>query len=228
MKCIIVDDETLSRKAVQRCVELTPFLELAGSYASAIEAKEALNTMEVDLIFLDVEMPEMTGIEFIQTFRDIPQIVMVTSKKEYAFEAFEYDVTDYLEKPVQYPRFLKAAEKAKRIFENLVSETKDQEHIFIKADQALVKVDLQEICYIEALGDYVRVYTAKTRYTVLSTMKAFEAKLSDKDFMRVHKSYIVRLDQIKQIEGNMIHLEKNTIPVSRTYKELLINRINLF
>ncbi|MEM9023593.1 MAG: LytTR family DNA-binding domain-containing protein [Bacteroidota bacterium] len=206
---------------------MTSFLNLVGIYASAIEAKEALDEKDVDLIFLDVEMPNMTGMEFIQTFRDIPQIILVTAKKEYAFEAFKYDVTDYISKPINYTRFLQAAEKAQRINENIVSEGDQDDTIFIKSDLALVKVSLSEVNYIEALGDYVRVITDAEKYTVLSTMKAFEAKLSDKNFLRVHKSYIVRLDKIKQIEGNMVNLGKKAIPVSRTYKDTLLQRINM-
>jgi len=225
LNCIIVDDEALSRKAVERCVELTGFLNLVGTYSNAMDAKMALGKKQVDLIFLDIVMPEMSGIEFVETFRDIPQIIMVTSKKEYAFEAFNYDVTDYISKPIEYPRFLKAVEKAVKIHETHAAQNSEDEYIFIKSDLALNKVAMADINWIEALGDYVRVITSEQKYTVLSTMKAFESKLRPHDFLRIHKSYIANLSKISKIDGNSVFIDGKTIPVSRTYKELLLSKV---
>ena len=230
LNCIIVDDENLSRKAVERCVNLTGFLNLIGVYSNAIEAKEGLKEKKVDLIFLDINMPEMSGLEFIQTFRDVPQIIVVSSHKEFAFEAFRFDVTDYISKPVDYARFLKAAEKAQKVHESIDQKENDgngSDFIFVKSDFALHKLNLKDILYVEALGDYVKIFTEESRLLVLSTMKAISTKLPENDFMRIHKSYIVRLDKIQQIEGNMLRLGKNSIPVSRTQKDALISRFNL-
>lgn len=220
MNCVVVDDESISRKVLEKCVSDTDFLNLVGSYSSAVQLTKELANKKVDLIFLDIQMPDMTGMEFIKSIENIPQVIFVTSRTNYAVEAFENDVTDYLVKPINYDRFLKAAEKAQKINE-LFSDDSEENIIYVKSDSRLIKVDLSQVLFIEALGDYVRIHTKSGKYTVLSTMKAMEAKLGTKDFLRVHKSYIVRLDKILKIEKNLIHLETTQIPVSRTYKDKL-------
>src|SRR5581483_1860247 len=192
MKCIIVDDNEVARNAVKHCVEKTPFLTLGGIYANPLEALDALKKDKADLLLLDVEMPEMSGMDFIRTFRDIPQVILITSKAEYAAEAFDFNVTDYIVKPVQYPRFLKAVTKAKDMHDSLKKEAPESQELFIKVDSRLVQISLKDISVIEALADYVHIYVGKQRHTVLSTMKAIEDKLPKKDFCRIHRSYIVR------------------------------------
>jgi DNA-binding LytR/AlgR family response regulator len=226
MKCIIVDDNEVARTAVKHCVEKTPFLTLVGVYTNPIEAIEGLKKEPADLLLLDVEMPEMSGIDFIKTFRDIPQVVLITSKTEYAAEAFDFNVTDYVVKPVQYPRFLKAVTKAKDMFESLKKESPESEEMFIKVDSRLVHINLKDISVIEALADYVHIHVGKQRYTVLSTMKAIEDKLPKKDFCRVHRSYIVRLDKIKEIDDHTVVLIDQNVPVSRNMKEQLMKALN--
>ncbi len=224
MNCIIVDDDKISRAVLEKCVEQTDFLNLVGQYSNAMDARVAINNKDVDLILLDIEMPEMTGLEFIQSFQDVPQIIFVTSQKQYAVEAFEYDVTDYVTKPVSYARFVKAVEKARRIHEIFDKESEGMD-FFVKCDSKMVKLNLLDLNYVEALGDYVRLITNDKKYTVLSTMKAFDAKLPNDMFMRVHKSYILNLKKVDRIEKNVAYIGELNVPISRTYKEQLKQRI---
>lgn len=225
MNCIIVDDDELSRTALKKLVERAEYLKLLTECKDAVQAEKFIRNNQVDLMFLDVEMPEMSGIEFIKNVEIACQVIIVSSKKEYAVDAFEYNVTDYLLKPVQYARFLKAVEKARQIYENVQSE--GVRTLLIKHDSKLVKLDLENINYVEAFSDYVNIYTKTTRHTVLSTMKAIESKLPPSEFMRVHRSYIVRLDRISTIEENTIVLNDKLIPVSRSNKEGLLRKLNM-
>ncbi|GAB4131651.1 MAG: LytTR family DNA-binding domain-containing protein [Bacteroidia bacterium] len=229
LRTIIVDDDEIARIAVRKCVEKTDFLSLEGCYSNVPDALTAIRDKNVDLIFLDVELPEMSGIDFLKTFKDIPQIVLVTGKKEYAAEAFDYDVTDFLLKPIDYARFLKAAMKARNVAETMeVKNEENQDLIFIKKEGArLVRLPASEILYVEALADYVNIYTTEGRHTLLSTMKAIESKLPAKDFMRIHRSFIVRLDKITEIEENSVNIHGKAIPVSRSHKDDLFSRLKL-
>lgn len=224
MNCLIVDDEEMSRDVIRKCAERTDFLNVVGVCESAIEAKKIVEKTPVDVIFLDIEMPEMSGMDLLRNFPEIPQVVFISSKSEYAAEAFDYDVTDYIVKPVDYARFLKAAEKSREISENIQKQGAD--HVFIKKDSRLVRVDFKDIHWVEALADYVNIYTPSERHTVLSTMKSIEAKLPSNEFMRIHRSYIVRLDQIKEIEDNTVVLNDKAIPISRSKKEEFISKMN--
>jgi DNA-binding LytR/AlgR family response regulator len=226
MRCIIVDDNEVARTAVKHCVEKTPFLTLVGCYTNPIEALEGLKKEPADLLLLDVEMPEMSGIDFIKTFQNIPQVILITSKTEYAAEAFDFNVTDYIVKPVQYPRFLKAVTKARDMYDSLTNNSPQGDELFVKVDARLVRINLKDIRMIEALADYVHIYAGKERYTVLSTMKAIEDKLPKKEFCRVHRSYIVRLDKIKEIDDHTVVLTEGHVPVSRNMKDQLINALN--
>lgn len=223
LNCISIDDDELSQKALVHCIERTDFLFLSGVFGNVKEALNLIQSKKIDLIFLDVEMPEISGIDFIKTFNDIPQIILVTGKKEYAVEAFDYNVTDFIVKPVDFSRFLKAASKAKQIHENVISSENPQ-FIFLKKDSKLVKVNLEDILWVEALADYVNIYTINERFTILSTMKSIESRFS-KDFVRVHRSYIVRFDKIKTLEENSVLVGDKTIPISRSYRENLLTRV---
>ncbi|MBK9800005.1 MAG: response regulator transcription factor [Bacteroidetes bacterium] len=227
LRCIIVDDDENSRSVIKHCVSKTEFLSLEGIYSSAKDALVGLKSKPADVIFLDVEMPEMSGIDFMKTFTDIPQVVIVTSKKEYAAEAYDYNVTDFVSKPIDYARFLKAAEKAREMHSSITRSEINLDEIFIKKDSRLIKLHANEINWIEALSDYVNIYTTGQRYTVLTTMKGIESKLPPKDFARVHRSYIIRIDKIKEIEENTVFIGENAIPISRSHKEALLKKLNL-
>jgi DNA-binding LytR/AlgR family response regulator len=229
MNCLIIDDDEIARRAVQHCVERTDFLHLEGSCASVPEALKIIREKKIDLIFLDVEMPEMSGIDFLRTFKEIPQIILITGKKEYAADAFDYDVTDFILKPVDYPRFLKASMKAQSINANMqVNHENGEDALFIKKEgNRLVRLPAKEIIWIEALADYVNIHTKDARHTVLATMKSIEAKLPAKDFIRIHRSYIVRLDQVSEIEENAVNVAGKLLPVSRSHKDDLFSRLKL-
>lgn len=224
MKCIVVDDDPVQREAIRSCINRVNDLELVGMYPNAIEARIALQKRHVDLIFLDVEMPEMSGIEFLASFKEVPQVIMVTAKKQYAFEAFEYDVTDYISKPVDMDRFSSAVQRA-RYYEDNLSKPDVDNSIFIKSDGVLVKLSVDDVYYVEALGDYIKVVTDEKRYIVHSTMKAFVAKLPE-NFLRVHKSHIINIDKIEKLEENTVFMTGQEIPVSRNNKKILVDRLS--
>lgn len=225
LKCIIIDDDPISREVLKTCVSKTPFLKLMGSYTNAMEGKIALDKKDIDLIFLDVEMPEMSGLEFLETFKNVPQVIMVTSEKKYAFEAFKHDVTDYISKPIDYPRFLKAAERAMYYEENLVQGNGEEDFVFLKVDGSMIKVRNSTIEYVEAMGDYVKVVTSEKNYVVHSTMKAFVAKLPEDDFLRIHKSYILNVNKVEEVVESYAIGEYFNLPISRSNKKQLMQRI---
>lgn len=228
LNCIIVDDDELSQLTLRKCVEQVKFLNLIAVCNDALEATEVLANNSVDLVFLDIEMPNMSGIDLVKNF-EVPQIIFVTSKAEFAPEAFDLDVTDFIIKPVELPRFLKACDRALQNAQGrTVTEGEGSGYVFVKHDSRYIKIKMEEIHYVEALADYVNIYLENSRHTILSTMKAIEAKLPEKEFVRVHRSYIVRIDKIVEIEDNTIILHGNKlIPVSRSYKENLMNHLRM-
>ncbi len=227
LNCIIVDDDELSQLTLKKCVEQIKFLNLVAVCNDALEATEILANSQIDLVFLDIEMPNMSGIDLVKNF-EVPQIIFVTSKAEFAPEAFELDVTDFIVKPIELPRFIKAADRALHIKQNETQVDDQSQYVFVKHDSRYIKISMEEIHYVEALADYVNIYVEGARHTILSTMKAIEAKLPGKEFVRVHRSYIVRIDKIIEIEDNTIILHGNKlIPVSRSYKENLMNHLKM-
>ena len=228
MNCVIVDDDELSRSVLEDLINDTDGFSLVASCESGVDAFKILQEEPVDLLFLDIEMPKMDGMELIKNLNPLPQVVFITSHPEYAAESYEYDVTDFIQKPLTHGRFLKAINKAEQRFKvekaNISSEG---ESIFIKADSRLVRINLKDICYIEALGNYMKIYTQEGRFTILSTMKEIAEKLSGNDFVRVHRSYIVRLDKIESIEDHYIKMGAKHISIGKAYKEELTSRLNL-
>lgn len=220
----------MSRRVIEEFVGRTEQLNLLNSYENAVDAINAFSTGEdIDLIFLDIEMPEMSGIDFLETLQNPPQIIIVSSKEKYALDAFNYDVTDYLLKPVSYSRFFKAINKANVRFKNKV-DTKDDE-IFIKKNSALVRLKYDQILWVEALENYVIFNTFSDKYTIHFTMKAIETKLPNTMFTRVHRSFIVNTGSINLIEDNSIVIKtkegSKTIPIGKSYKDKLMGDINL-
>jgi DNA-binding LytR/AlgR family response regulator len=227
MRCIIVDDDKISRELIRDYILDTPDLELLGEFPSAIEANNFLSKNHIDLIFLDVEMPKMSGIELLKSLDEKPIIILTTSQDKYAVEAFENEVSDYLVKPIEYPRFLKAVNKAKNTLRPMPVDSYASDSIFIKVDSELINLPYKEIMWIEALGDYVNIITPTKKHVVLSTMKNIEGKLPPKEFIRVHRSYFVRVDKIKKISEDIILVENKLIPVSKSYKKELLERLNM-
>lgn len=227
MKCIIVDDDELSRLAIEKCVKSNIELNLAKVCSSAKEALQVIDKEPIDLIFLDVEMPEMSGMDFIRNYQKDSQVVIVSGKRDYAAESYDYNVTDYILKPVDIARFNKAVEKAKQIAENFKVAYKKESELYIKKDSSYVKLNLNDIQYVEAMADYVNIYTNTGRHTILSTMKSIETKLPTSDFVRIHRSYIVRLDKVEKYEESSVKVGDKMLPVSRSQKENIIARLKI-
>jgi DNA-binding LytR/AlgR family response regulator len=227
MNCVIVDDDPLSVRLLEGLIAQTDTLALLRSFANAVEAVQFLRENDVDILFLDVEMPEMTGLELLGALDNKPAVVLVSSKAEYAVEAFQFDVDDYLLKPPTYARFLKAVKKVEdKISQDQAIQFKG-DFVFVKSDTALVKVDIRQLQWVEALADYVALVTKEKKYVCHSTMKSIESKLPVDQFVRVHRSYIVRIDQIDAIEDKTVSVGKKIIPVGGTYRDCLMNRLNL-
>ncbi|ADB42228.1 LytR/AlgR family response regulator transcription factor [Spirosoma linguale] len=225
LSCIIVEDEAMSRKALQRLCEQHNSLHLLGVFDNARSALDYLADQTVDLIWLDVEMPGLSGFDLLEQLPSIPYVILTTGKIEYAFEAFQYNVTDYLKKPLTLPRFNLAVEKVLEL--NARSKTGDsRKEIYIKTDGRYIRLPFENITYIENIGDYVKIFTATQTHIVYTTMKYLEEKLG-KQFLRVHRSYIVHLDKIVDIEDNTLVVNNKVIPISRANKPELMNRLNL-
>lgn len=234
MNCIIVDDDNFSVRIIEEFVNQTEGLELLGTFTNAIDAVNWLNNSEkepVHLIFLDIEMPEMSGIEFLRALNVIPQVIIYSSQEKYALESYEYDVTDYLLKPVTYARFIKAVNRARERFERKENPVKQSTEIFIKNNSSLVRVKYDDILWIEALENYVVVNTFKEKYTIHFTMKSISDKMPSERFMRIHRSYIVNFSKISAIEDNSVIIRTESgnrvIPIGKSYKDKLLNDINL-
>lgn len=229
MNCLILDDDNVSRIALEEIIKQTGTLDLIASCEKVSEALKAINQNEIDIIFLDIEMPEMTGFEFLETLSDNPFIIFISSRESYALKAYETSATDYLLKPITLERLLKAINKVKeaknqRVKSNLENSSKS---IFVKSDSAFVKLDIDAINWIESLGDYVTIHTDEKKYVVNITMKKVEEKLSLANFCRIHRSFIVNLNKIEKIEENIVIIKNKTFPVSRSNKKDLYERINL-
>ncbi|MEM6297329.1 MAG: LytTR family DNA-binding domain-containing protein [Bacteroidota bacterium] len=228
MNCLVVDDDEFSRNVVKHYVQKTDGLNLIAECENALEAFNELKSKEIDIVFLDVEMPEMTGIELLKALDDLPQIILVTSRSNYAVEAFEYSVTDYLVKPVKYPRFLKAVGKAETNLKatNVTVENTTDE-VFVKADNKIIKLKLSEVLYVEALSDYVIINTEARKYIIHSTMKGLEKKLPEGSFIRVHRSYIVNFNRIESIQDLNVVMPNKTIPIGASYKTRFMKKLNM-
>jgi len=227
LNCVVVDDSAIQRLSIVKLIENNNSLNLIAEYSSALETKNGLNTHKVDLIFLDIEMPVLNGFELLDVLNNKPQIVFVTGKTEYAFKAFNYDATDYLQKPITRDRFNQAVDKALEQHKlKLDFNETEGEHIFVKSNLKKRKVYIKDIKWIEALGDYVKLVTENTSLVVLSTMKAFEGELPEGKFLRIHKSYIVNLDKIDRFNSKNVEVGSYEIPLSRNKKSLLVDALN--
>lgn len=227
MNCLILDDEQVSRDILRKLISRVPQLKLVASCENALSAIDVMSEKAVDLIFLDVEMPEISGIEFLDTIKNKPLVIFVTSKEEYAVKAFEHEAVDYVVKPLDFPRFLKAVNKARDIFESRQTVQEGMNNLFVKKDNQLVKIRFSDILYIEAAADYMIIYTEQDRFIVHITMKALNDRLPTNQFIRVHRTYTVRLDKIEAVEDNTIVIRKKAIPVGGSYRDTLFKKLNL-
>ena len=233
LRCLVVDDDALSVQVVLNCIANTPFLAAESSFTNPVEAAEFLRTTPVDLLFLDVEMPLLSGIDLLRTLQHPPLVVLITSSKNYAVQAFERAVVDYLVKPVSYPRFLQAAQKALEMTHRagpdaIEAPAPDANFTFVKVDSKLVRVAFDDVRYVEALGDYVHIVTSQSKLIVYSTMKAVEEKFPASRFVRVHRSFIVNVNRIQALEDNAVVVEGKHISVGQTYLRDVLQRLNKF
>lgn len=220
LKCAIVDDEPLALGLLESYVEKTPFLELTGKYSSAVQAMKELPEKQTDLLFLDIQMPELNGLEFSKMVDSRTRIIFTTAFEQYALDGYKVNALDYLLKPISYTDFLQAANKAVRWFELLNQPHDEITSIFVKSDYKLVQIELDNILYVEGLKDYVKIYEEGNQRPILSlmSMKAMEELLPASRFMRVHRSYIVQKSKIRIIDRGRIIFDKTSIPVSESYK----------
>ena len=226
LNCAVVDDSTLQRLSIVKLINEHPSLRLAAQYKSAEEAKAGLTSETIDLVFLEIEMPRVSGFDLLDDMTQKPQIIFVTGKTKYAFKAFDYDAIDYLRKPIAKDRFLNAVHKAIVNYKLRNEEGFDDDYfIFVKSNLKKRKVFLSELKYIEALGDYVKLVTEHDSLVVLSTMKAFEQLLPEERFLRIHKSYIVNLDKVQRYNSKQIELENQNLPLSRNRKTDLVEAL---
>lgn len=230
IKVIIVDDDELCISVIEDMVNQLDEFSCIGTFLNALDAYNFTNSNDVDVIFLDVEMPKMGGIELLKNLENPPLVVMITSHDEFALESYEYNVTDFLKKPVVWTRFIKTVQKINHQLFGLgakLIENDDLEHVFIKTDSKLVQLKLTDILWVEALGNYVRVNTNEEKFTVLTTMKEIESKLSNKEFVRVQRSFIVRIDKINSIEDNYVIINDKEIHIGKSYKEEFSKKLNI-
>ena len=233
MNSIIIDDEEMARAIMIQMIDSHPDLKLIQEFPNAIQAIKFLNHIEVDLVFLDIHMPDFTGFDFIDTLKNPPKIILVTSDKDFAIEAFGYScIVDYLLKPITEERFNKAIKKAYSAQIESVKEIKPQikeelKEFYVNIDRRLIKIDFESVDIIEAKGDYIHIKTDKKNHIVHSTLKKIEVKLPSDVFLKVHRSYIINTNKIIDIEDNSVLINKDVIPVSRANRPELMKRLNL-
>ncbi|MFK7950621.1 MAG: LytR/AlgR family response regulator transcription factor [Saprospiraceae bacterium] len=234
-RVIIVDDEPLALDVMETYIDKLPSLELVARCENAIQAFDVLSREEVDIMFLDIQMPQLTGIDFLKSLSNPPLVIFTTAYPNYAIEGYELNVIDYLLKPISFERFMKAVNKAMAQLElqndsvatsNDVETTEKADFIFVKADKKLIKINYADILYIEGLKDYVIIKMPTSRVITLQTMKSLEAKLPSDIFKRIHRSYIVNLKKISAVIGNMVEVEKKHLPIGKNYREELLNIVN--
>ena len=230
LKCLIVDDEVLAQDVIEKYISTIPTLDLAGKCDNAIEAISFLHNNHVDLLFLDLNMPELSGLEMLKTLNNPPKVILTTAYSEYALESYEYGVVDYLLKPIKLERFIKSVNKVVDQYNentavNENAEMQQYQTIFIKEDQVTYQISLNDILYVEAYGNYLKVHTLDKVYVTRDTMHDMEEKLPKEMFMRIHKSFIISLPKITSSAGNRVLIDNREIPVGEMYKMGLKKRI---
>lgn len=226
IRCLLIDDEPLALRILERFANDLPFLEITAKCNNALEAISVLNENAVDLIFLDINMPKISGLDFLRTLKNPPLVIITTAYAEFAIQGFELNVVDYLMKPFSFERFLKSIQKAQNIFQSRNSqnsevtppEISEDHYIFIKSSKKTYRVNLDEIFYIEALGDYVKIFTNDKMIVSYQSLKNIEHLLPVKSFPRIHKSYIISLQKVEMIEGNQVKIRDKYIPVGTNFK----------
>ncbi len=229
LKTVIIDDEKIAIKSLENLCKKVATLDLKASFEDPIEALNYVTKESIDLILLDIEMPELTGLELLDKLPTLPQVIFTTSNKEYAYEAFEYEVTDFIKKPITKNRFLKSIQKAVNRDSYLKEIARDSnlKEIYVRVDGRLVRISIDDILYFENVGDYVKVITVDKVHVINIALKHLHVKLNHPRLLKVHRSYIVNMDKIKDIQENTLVINKKVIPISRAHKAIVMNSINI-
>jgi DNA-binding LytR/AlgR family response regulator len=227
MKCIIVDDEPVARKILREFIEQVNFLELAGQFENALKADAFLQDNKADILLLDIEMPKLSGLEYLKRADVKPLVILTTAFPEYALEGYELDIIDYLLKPVAFSRFLKAVQKAREYAElrNAIDPGPFSNYIFVRSEKRIEKIELRDILYIESLGNYVNIYTESKKIVAYLTLKGLESQLPSGEFIKIHQSFLVGCSKINAIEGNQLIIKDKALPLSRNYREAVMQLI---
>lgn len=236
MKCIIIDDEALARRLLKDHISKIPELELVAVCESPLQARTVIANENIDLIFLDIQMPELTGVDFLKTLKTRPLTIFITAYPDYALQSYELDVIDYLLKPVSFERFYQAVSKAIDYFsyrktdlpplQSVANDVYDKGYFYAKADYKIVRINFREILFVEGLKEYVQIHTENKKVVTYFSMHKMEELLPDDSFLRVHKSYIINLQKIDAIQGNRISIAGRQVPVSKTQREEFLLKIN--
>ena len=232
IKCIIVDDEAIARKGLEKYIRQIDFLELKGICKNAIQANALVNEKKIDLLFLDIEMPMISGLDFLKSLKDAPKVIFTTAYSEYALDSFEFDVVDYLVKPVSFERFLQAANKAHRLIsektpveEKGPAPKKEDGFIFIKTDKQLVKIIFKDILFVESMQNYIRIFMGSESHLTLVPLKRIIELLPADDFLQVHKSFLVSKNKVEAIVGNQLIISEHKIPIGRSVREEVLSSL---
>jgi DNA-binding LytR/AlgR family response regulator len=229
LRCIIIDDEPIARKGLREYIQEVEFLHLVGEFDNPLKASDALLDGNVDLVFLDIQMPRMTGLDFLKSWKVPVMVIFTTAYPQFAVEGFEVSALDYLVKPFSFERFWKAVLKAKAHAASLIhvqsAKSEIAEYFFIKTDNKLIKINYDDILFIEAMQNYVSVHTREKKYITYLTFKSVEDHLPSTGFLKIHKSYIVSIARIDSIEGNLVRIGTHELPISRSSKEEVLEKI---
>jgi DNA-binding LytR/AlgR family response regulator len=228
LSCIIVDDEPVARKILQEFVERMPFMDLQGKFENAMKAAAHLQDNEVDLMFLDIEMPKVSGLQFLQNNEIKPLVILTTAFPQYALEGYELDIIDYLLKPFAFARFQKAVQKAREYNElkSVTSANLFSSYIFVKSEKRIEKIEIKDMLYAESLGNYVTIHVdGNKKIIAYLTLKSLESQLSANEFIKIHQSYLVNCSKITAIEGNEIKLNNQSLPISRNYRDAVMKMV---
>lgn len=231
IRCLIVDDEPPARDVIRRYIDQIPMLRLVAECSNAIEAFSLLQKENVDLMFLDIRMPQLNGNDFLKTLKNPPRVILTTAYSEYALEGYELDVVDYLMKPIPFDRFLKAVNKAFQLVPAKndfapVEEKKNESFVYFRADRKMVKVMLQDILYIESMKDYIKVFTINGTIITKQSISSVEAMLPEKEFIRTHRSFIVSTSKIKSFTSELIEIDKIEIPIGKLFRNEVMRTIS--
>ncbi|MEO6883917.1 MAG: LytTR family DNA-binding domain-containing protein [Bacteroidia bacterium] len=229
MNYIIVDDNKMARAVIRQMIDQFDYFKLIAECGNPIEAINVMKRKSVDLILLDVEMPKMSGLDFLKSIEKRPLVILITAKTDYAVDAFEYNVVDYLVTPVKEERFVKALNRAQELYEGAhkTIEVPNNDFIFIRDKGILTKINMTDILYIQALGDYITIHTKAKKHTIRHSIGTAEEKFPSEKFMRIHRSFIIAVDKVDSIEANTASINKNLIPIGDIYRSELLKKLNL-